>query len=259
MQPGTAKTTKFNFSTATICLAPMAEQKAIDPIKHSLGLVKNVRVESTPSKVDLTQGITNDVVDTTVNGMAITAAGEVYEYTAKNFAYGLSQDPTGLVTMSPPVGITGPVASAATTVTTATAIGGLAVGDWIYIQENLDDQIHVAKVSGVAGDAITFAGYPVPTGLSFTAGARVGKLNKINADPNKANNNFAVRILGVSVDGKTPIVMHFPKVRVTRGFTMAFSSDNYSNMPFEFTPMVPVPTDAGYDPDFRDKMSIFTV
>lgn len=258
MTPGTAKTTKFHFSTATLCIAPMAQQKAINPLVHSVGLVKNVRTESTPSKVDLTQGVMNDVVASVVNGMAITGSGEVYEYTAQNFAYGLSQDPTGLVTMAPPVGITAGVAAAATTVTTASAIAGAAVGDWIYIQEALDDQIHIAKLSAVAGATLTFASYPVPAGLTFSSGARVGKLNKLDADPAKANNNFAIRIIGTAVDGSTPISLHFPKCRITKGFAMGFSSENFGNMPFEWTPMVPVPTDPGYNADFSQKMHIFT-
>ncbi|MFC7661828.1 hypothetical protein ACFQWF_01770 [Methylorubrum suomiense] len=203
MTPGTAKTTKFQFSTATLCIAPMIEQKAINPLKHSVGLVKNVRTEGTPTKVDLTQGVTNDIVMTVTNGFSITGAGEVYEYTASNLAYGLSQDPTGLVTMAAPVPVGGPVAAAATSVTAT--IADAAVGDWIYIQENKDDQVHIARLSQVAGSTLTFAGYPVPTGLTFSANARVGKLNKIDADPSRANNNFAIRIIGLAVDGNTPI------------------------------------------------------
>lgn len=258
MTPGTAKTGRFHFSTASLLIAPMSEQKAMNPLKHSVGLVKNVKVDATSSKVDLTQGIMNDVVASVTNGMPITGSGEVYEYTAANFAYGLSQDPTGLVDMAPPVGITGPVAAAATTVTTATAITGAAVGSWIYIQENLDDQIHIAKLSAVSGAQLTFAGYPTAAGLTFTANARVGLLNKIDADPAKANNNFAVRIVGIAVDGSTPITLHFPKCRITRGFSMGFSSDNFANMPFEWTPMTPVPTDPGYETDFKTRMSIFS-
>lgn len=259
MTPGTAQTGRFQFSTATLCLAPMAQQKAINPQTHSVGLIKNVKVDATPSKVDLTQGPMNDVVATVVNGMPITVSGEVYEYTAKNLAYGLSLDPAGIVDMAAPQAITGAVAAGATTFTTAAA-NAFAVGDWGYIQEGQDDQVHVFKVSAVAGSAITFAGYPVPTGLSFSAGAgaRVGEFNKIDADPSKANNNFAARIIGVSVDSNVPVTLHFPKVRITRGFSMGFSADNFGNMPFELTPMVPLPTDAGYDPDFKTRMSAFS-
>lgn len=261
MTPGTAKTGQFHFSTASLCIAPMAQQKAINPLIHSVGLIKNVKVDATPGKLDLTQGITNDVVATVSNSLPIVGSGEVYEYTAKNFAYGLSQDPTGITTMAKPVPVGAPVAAAATTVTVAagdfTAMAP-AVGDWIYIQEALDDQIHIAKLSAAAGNTLTFVGYPVPTGLSFSGAARVGKLNKIDADPSKSNNNFACRIIGVALDGSTPISLHFPKCRITKGFSLGFSSDNFSNMPFEWTPMVPTPGDDGYDPDFRHRMSIFT-
>jgi len=256
MTPGTAKTGRFHFSTATLCIAPMDQQKAIHPLTHAVGLVKNVRIEATTSKVDLTQGPLNDVVASVTNGMPITGSTEVYEYTAKNFAYGLSQDPTGIVDMAAPVNVTASVAAGATSV--SATIAGAAVGDWIYIQENLDDQIHIAKLSAVASGTLTFAGYPVPTGLTFSGGARVGKFNKIDADPSKANNNFAVRVTGIAIDGSTPVSLHFPKCRITRGFSMGFNSDNFSNMPFEFTPMVPVPSDPGYTADFAQKMSIFS-
>lgn len=257
MTPGTAKTGRFHFSTASLLIAPMAQQAAMNPLVHSVGLVKNVKVDATPSKVDLTQGVMNDIVATVTNGMPITGSGEVYEYTAKNFAYGLSQDPSAIVDMAAPVGITAAVAAGATSFTAA-AGHSFVVGDWGYIQEAQDDQIHIFKVSGVATNVVTFAAYPVPTGLSFTANARVGEFNKIDADPSKANNNFAVRVVGVSIDGNTPITLHFPKCRITRGFSMGFSSDNFANMPFEWTPMTPVPTDPGYNSDFAQRMSIFS-
>ncbi|GBU16872.1 MULTISPECIES: hypothetical protein [Methylobacterium] len=256
MVPGTALTGRFHFSTASLLIAPMAQQKAMNPLTHSVGLVKNVRVEATPSKVDLTQGIMNDVVASVNNGMPITGSGEVYEYTSRNLAYGLSQDPTGLVDMAPPQAITAAVAAGATSFTTAAA-NTFAVGDWGYIQEALDDQIHIFKVSAISTNTVTFTGYPVPTGLSFTTNARVGEFNKIDADPAKANNYFAVRVVGIAVDLSTPVVLHFPKCRITKGFAMGFSSDNFSNLPFEWTPLVPVATDPGYDADFRQRMQIF--
>lgn len=258
MNPGTAKTGRFQFSTATLCIAEMKDQLAINPLIHSLGLVKNVKVDATTSKVDLTQGIQNDVIASVVNGNPITGSGEVYEYTAKNFAYGLSQDPTGIVDMALPVGVAAPVAAKATEVTLADTIDGAAVGSWIYIQENLDDQIHIAKLSAVADKSLTFAAFPLPDGLAFSANARVGLLNKIDTDASKSNNNFAVRIIGIALDGSTPITLHFPKCRITKGFSMAFSSDNFSNMPFEWTPLVPLPTDEGYSSDFATKMSILS-
>lgn len=258
MNPGTAKSGRFHFSTATLCIAPMTEQAEINPLLHSVGLVKNCKVDVTTSKVDLTQGIQNDIVASVVNGMPMTGSAEVYEYTAKNFAYGLSQDPAGLVDMAKPVGVTAPVAAAATEVTSASPIAGAAAGSWIYIQENEDDQIHIAKLSAVAGATLTFTGYPVPEGMSFSANARVGLLNKIDSDPGKANNNFAVRVIGIALDGNTPVTLHFPKCRITKGFSMGFSSDNFSNMPFEWTPLVPTPNDEGYMSDFNQKLSIFS-
>jgi hypothetical protein len=257
MQPGTALTSRFMFGTASILVGPPLAQKALTPASHSLGLVKNVKVDAAPTKVDLTQGISNDVVATVTNGFPITISGEIYEYTAKNLAYGLGLDGGGLVTQADGVAIGAPVASAATSVTVASA-GAFQVGDWIYLQENQDDQIHVAQLSAVAGTSLTFAGYPVPTGMSFSTNGRVGELTKTDADPVKANTNVSVRILGLSQKDKSPIILHFPKCRITKGFSMAFSSDNFGNMPFEFTPMTPLPDDPGYDANFRQRMSVLS-
>lgn len=261
-QPGNARTSRFQFSTATICVGPQADQKILTPVRHGIGLTKNVKVDANATKIDLTQGITNDIVASVTNNLPIMASAEVYEYTARNLAYGIGLEGDGLTTMGVPVPVTAAVASGATSVSIAGADAttlGVAVGDWIFIQEALDDQVHVAKLSGVASGTLTFTGYPVPTTTSFSTGARVGKMNKIDADPNKANVNQAVRIIGVSLKDKSPLVLHFPKCRITRGFSMAFSSENFGNMPFEFTPLTPISDDPGYDPEFSKRMSVFVL
>jgi hypothetical protein len=261
-QPGNARTSRFQFTTATICVGPQDQQKLLTPSKHSVGLTKNVKVDANATKIDLTQGITNDIVASVTNNLPITASAEVYEYTARNLAYGIGLEGDGLVTMSAPGILTAAVASGGTSASIAAADAtalGLNVGDWGFIQEALDDQVHVFKVSGVSSGTITFTGYPLPTGVSFSTNARLGKFNKIDADPVKANVNQCVRIIGVSLKDKTPIVLHFPKCRITRGFSMAFSSENFGNMPFEFTPLTPLPDDPGYDPELSKRMSVFTL
>lgn len=259
-QPGNARTSQFQFTTATICVGPQIDQKILSPSSHSIGLTKNVKVDANSTKIDLTQGITNDIVASVTNNMPITASAEVYEYTARNLTYGIGLEGSGIVTAGAPVPLTASVASGGTSATVSSADAttlALTVGDWCFLQEALDDQVHVFKVSAVASGTVTFTGYPVPTGVSFSANARLGKFNKIDADPVKANVNQSVRIIGISLRDKTPIVLHFPKCRITRGFSMAFSSENFGNMPFEFTPLTPLPDDPGYDPEFSKRMSVF--
>jgi hypothetical protein len=160
--PGSALSNQFHFSTATLCVAPMADQLIINPANHSLGLVKGLQVSAETSKIDLTQGITNEIVSTVVNSVNITGSCEVYEYTAKNLAYGLGLDGSGLTVKPAADALAGAVAAAATTVTVAadkTAV--YPVGTWIFLQEGSGEAIHIARISAVAFASvttITFAG-----------------------------------------------------------------------------------------------------
>jgi hypothetical protein len=238
----------------------MASQLAINPAVHSLGLVKGLQVNAETSKIDLTQGITNEIVSTVVNAVNITGSCEVYEYTAKNLAYGLGLDGSGFQVIKDVFPLQSAVAAAATTCTVASdQTAKFPVGSWIFLQEGAGDQIHIARVASVSfstNTTITFTGYPVPASMNFTTGGRVGVLNKIDADPTQSNNYFAVRVIGTAVNDKRPMILHFPKVRITRGFAMAFTSDNFSNLPFEFSPMAPTPADEGYSALFPQRMAV---
>ncbi len=261
MQPGIAQTGQFQFSTATVCLAPMAQQKAINPAVHSIGLTKNVKVDASPNKVDLTQGISNDVVATVINNINLVASCEVYEFTPKNLAYGLSLDGSSLVTPAAPTPLKAAVAAAATTFTLdGDQTAAFPAGSWGYLQEDNGDYVHVFRVASSAvatgTTTVTFTGYPVPAGMAFSTAGRAGSYAKIDADPDQMNSYYAMRVIGTSIVDKRPITLHFPKVRITKGFSMAFSADNFGNLPFEFTPMAPIPNDVGYDPAFRNRMSV---
>lgn len=262
---GLAKTDRFQFSTASILVGPQADQLKLNSVDHSIGLVKNVIVDANPTSIELTQGLQNDVVFSANNSMQLKISAEVYEYTARNLAYGLSLDATSpsLFTTSPvPVALTAPVAAAATTLTVSSDVSAqFPAGSWAFLQEGTDDVVHLFKVTSSAFAStittITFTGYPVPTGMTFTTAAgRIGKVNKIDADPNASNASVAVRIIGNLVTDKRPIMLHFPKVKILKGFSMRFTSDGFGNLPFEFTPYTPVPTDPGYTADFKQRMSI---
>lgn len=262
---GLAKTDRFQFSTATICVGPQADQLKLNAADHSIGLVKNVIIDANPTSIELTQGLQNDVVFSANNSMQLKCSAEVYEFTAKNLAYGLSLDATGVNSFKAApaaVPLTAPVAAAATSVTVDTDVTtDFPAGSWGFLQEGTDDQVHLFKVISAvfssSSTVITFTGYPVPTGMSFTTAAgRIGKVNKIDADPNASNASVAVRIIGTLISDKRPIMLHFPKVKILKGFSMRFTSDGFGNLPFEFTPYTPVATDPGYSLDFKQRMSI---
>lgn len=264
MTPGSALTGQFAFSTATVCIAPQASIKAINPIIHSVGLVKNVKVDASPSNVDLTQGIRQDVVASVTNKMAVTVGFEVYEYTAKNLSYGLGLDGSGLVVAADPVPLAAAAGAAASSVVaTGDVSAAFTVGKWAYIQESLDDQVYIFKVGSSTFSTNTTiamaAGYAIPASLNFTTAARVGLITKIDANPAAAQGKyFAVQIIGTSIRDQRPMVITFPKSRISKGFGIAFSDSAFGNLPFEITPMVPLPSDPGYDADFRQLMSIMT-
>lgn len=263
--PGSAKTSQFFFSTATVLVGAATEQLTLNTSANSIGLVKNVAVEADPQTVDLTQGIMNDVVTQVVNQMNIKVSMEVYEYTSKNLAYGLSLDGTGsnYPAISGSNALAAVVNPAATTLTVATDVTTTyTAGSWFFIQEGNDDVVHLAKVVSATysspNTTITFTGFPVPTGMTFTTAGRIAKVNKIDFDPNAALTALCVRVIGTLQSDKRPIGIHFPKVRITKGFSMKFASDNFGNLPFEFTPYAPVSTDSGYNANFNQRMHVFT-
>lgn len=262
---GTAKTDRFHFSTASVLVGKQSEFKSLNEAAHSIGLVKNVSVPADPTIVDLTQGITNDVVDQQVTGVNVRASMEVYEYTAKNLAYGLALDGTQTkfdsVTFT-----TQPLQAAVNAGATTFVMVGDHTTDFVpgaygFLQEGSDSYVHIFKVTSSAFAAgnttVTITGYPVPTGMTFsTANGRAGVSNKIDYDPNAISSYLSCRIIGTMKADKRPVVLHFPKIRILKGFNMRFAADNFGNMPFEFTPYTPIPTDAGYSADFPHRMSV---
>jgi hypothetical protein len=261
---GSAKSTEFLLSSATVMIGPQNQLKSLNPAVHSIGLVKNMTITTETTKTELTQGVSNDVVSSIVTGNTVTVAGEVYEYTGKNIAYGLGLDATsGYEPKAAPTPLAANVAAGALTFkVTGDVTSTYVAGSFGYLQEGQDDQVHIFKISNAAFAAgettVTIAaGYGVPTGVTFSSAAgRAALVHKIDADPSQANKSFAMKMTGVLPEGNTPVTVLFPKVKITKGFSLAFSTENFGNLPFEFSPYTPVPTDVGYDADFRQKMTV---
>lgn len=262
---GAAKTNKFFFSTADLMVGPMSAVKTLNPTDHGIGLVKNIAVMADQKVVDLTTGIMNDVVDQQVNGVDIKASAEVYEYTSSNLLYGLGLDGTPANSVDDDV-MTPLQAAVAGAATTCVVVGDVTTrftaGSWGFIQEGTDTYVHVFKVISSAFAAgnttITFTGYAVPATMSFsTAAGRIGLVKKIDFNPNAASNYYAVKVAGTAKNSKKPVSIIFPKVRITKGYSLKFAADGFGNMPFEWTPLTPIPTDAGYSSDYTQRMTTF--
>ena len=255
--PGNAKTTQFLLSTATVMIGPQADLMNLNPAAHGIGLVKNFQMSMDPQYTELTQGITNAVVMSVRTSEPLQCSMEVYEYTLRNMAYASGLDASGVAYNS----LTGLALSTAQITAAATAIvvaGDVTttytVGSYFFIQADADvnsDVVHLAKVSAVAfsspNTTITFAGYAIPTGVTFPVGSRVGKVVKVPvAQGVLFQPELAAKVVGVLPKNNEPFTILMPKIKITRGLNVSFDSGSFTNLPFEFTPYSVASTDPSY-------------
>lgn len=92
----------------------------------------------------------------------------------------------------------------------------------------------------------------IPEGFSFKAGDRVHKANLIPVGSAEAQPTLAAKVVGILPEENRPITIIFPKIRITNGFNLGFQTDQYGNMPFEFTPFEQTPKDPLYN-EYGDK------
>jgi hypothetical protein len=250
---GEAQTSEFLLSTATCMVGPSSKVMELSPALHSIGLVKNVQVTTTPKFVELAQGVNAQVVFSVNTEMQSKITTEVFEFTAKNLAYGAGQDPT--------TGLFDPVVASTTLATAITTGGasvvlttggvaavGIVVGDYVIIAKVGSDLLHVGKVSVIATDTLTLAtGYVMPSSAVFpTATTVVYKVRNIQVGANPSTSTFGVKLVGLMPGTGAPVTLVFPKVRIVKGMDLAFQTNDFANMPFEFTPYALLPTDNYY-------------
>jgi hypothetical protein len=253
---GSAKTKNFLLSTATVMVGPAADLHKLNRDEHSLGLVKNFNMTADPTYVELTQGLKNSVVMSVKNGDGLKCAMEIYEYTVRNLGYAAGLDASGVAfDQSNEIWLaTAAYASAGKTIEVGTDITGegkLAAGDYVFLQNGLDDKVHIAKVAtavfATAKTTITFAaGYEPATTMTFPIGTRIGKVKRIDVGAVDVQPEFAAKIVGLLPKDNAPFTILLPKIKITKGLGVAFQTDNFGNLPFEFTPYSGVETDPLY-------------
>ncbi|MBC2806549.1 hypothetical protein C3Y94_025705 [Rhizobium ruizarguesonis] len=260
---GNAKTKSFLLSTATVMIGAPADLHKLNSTEHSIGLVKNFQLTADPTFVELTQGVKNSVVMSVKNGDGLKCSMEVYEYTLRNMAYAAGLDASGVAFDS----ITDlwlasvAYASAGKTIGVATDITTkLSAGDYVFFQNGTDDKVHIAKVAAVAFAAgattITIAaGYEPSAAVAFPIGSRIGKVKRIDVGGNDVQPEFAAKIVGLLPADNAPFTIHLPKIKVTKGLGVAFQTDNFGNMPFEFTPYSGVESDPFF-PEYGNAAAI---
>ncbi len=227
---GEAKTNAFMLGSATVMIGPQADLFTLAPSTHAIGLVKNFTISSEPQYTDLTQGVKNTIVYSVMTSNRVRAQMEVFEYTSKNIAYALGLNGPPLTPISASTTLSAAVTAAATTITVTSATG-LTAGNWISIQEGTDDKIFFRRIVSVATNTLTLnAALPV----ALTSGSVVQRVNKVDVGSTEDQPFLSAKIVGSLADG-TEVGLLIPKIRITAGFTMGFVTDNFGNLPFEFT------------------------
>lgn len=250
---GEAKTSAFMLGSATVMIGAVGDLYDLNPDDNSVGLVKNFRVTSEPSYTDLTQGVKNQTVYSVMTGNVTRASMETYEYTAKNISYSLGLEGTGLATQTVEQDLTAPTSVDDVSVSVADE-SGFSVGDHVMIQGSFDDQIFVRKLTAVAAETLTFAeGLPV----ALPAGAKVMLSNVLSIGSKEDQPYLSAKIVGTLADG-TGVVLLCPKIRITNGFSLGFTSENFDNLPYEFSFYDVVASDPFFT-DFRgEQAKLFT-
>lgn len=249
---GEAKTSEFLLTTATLMLGPSADVFSLTPDEHSLGLVKNVQVTAETAFVELTQGIQAQIVASVNTGNTTRISAEVYEYTARNLAYGAYLDGSEAQydQINTQYALGAPVAAGGDEITLAAGSGtDIGAADWLVIQDtNSPDRLHVGKVESVAADVVTLAaGYEMPAGMAFAVATTVVyRVQSLNFGSVAKQPTYGCKLVGLLPETGQPVTLIFPKVKVTRGLQLAFQTENFSNMPFEFAPYALTPTDPFY-------------
>lgn len=250
---GEAKTSAFMLGTATVMIGAQADLFDLNAADHSIGLVKNFRVTAEPSYTDLTQGVRNQVVYSVMTQNIVRASMEAYEYTAKNIAYALGLEGSGFAAQTVNTTLTAGALLGDTQVTVDDETG-FSVGDWVLIQDGSEDQVYSRKLTAVALNTLTFAeGLP----KAVASGATVRKASVIDVGSKTEQPFLSAKIVGTLADG-TEVALLCPKIRITNGFSVGFTTENFDNLPYEFTFYDLVATDPNYAHFPRSQAKLLT-
>lgn len=227
---GEAKTNSFMLGSATVMIGPQSDLFNLAPSTHGIGLVKNFTISTEPQYTELTQGVKNQIVYSVMTSNRAMAQMEVYEYTSRNVAYALGLNGSTLVAQTVATTTSAAVTANATTITVTSATG-LVVNDWIMIQEGSDDKAFFRRISAISTNTLTLnAALPV----ALLTGCSVVKQNAIDVGSQTDQPFLSAKIVGNIADG-TEVGLLIPKIRITKGFNLGFVTDNFGNMPFEFS------------------------
>lgn len=246
------KNPKFVIGNATVMLAPFGEDVfALTPDEHSVGMVKAVTVTQEADQITLRNGVLQNQVDAVKSNVNMTTTFEGYEFSAENLMTALGlQGATvkrlrGTLTLAAEATDTSlsidsfPIPG--DTASGIDAVGDIPDGAVLLLQKaDQPDHVYPVKTTGATTGSGPYVATvaALPTGVEFEVGDTVWVMNEIDAGSIDQDEYFAVKIVGTLSANDEPIVVIMPKVRITRGFNLSFSETDYSNLPFELSPML---------------------
>ena len=251
---GLAKTNAFMLGAASVLIGPQASLFDLVPADHGLGLVKNFKISAEPAYTELTQGVKNSIVFSVLTKNTVRASMEVYEYTMKNLSYGLGLDGSGVVALTDSATTVATEVDPLDTVVPVVSATGIVADDYISINYGLDDRILIRKVVSVATNNITVT---PAINVTVPVGSAVKQVTKVGVGSKVEQPFLSAMILGSLASGEQ-VAMAIPKLRVSKGFDMDFRTDNYGNLPFEFTIYDLVSTDPFYAQFNGDQAQVFS-
>jgi hypothetical protein len=244
------KNPKFVIGNATVMLAPYSEDVfTLNPDDHSVGMVKSVTLEQQSDQIMLKNGIKQLTVDTQKSNVNFTSSFEGYEFDAQNLTYALGISGSivkrlrGALTIAADADDTTmtvesyPVVGDAESVIDAT--GDIPDGATILLQnpDQLDEVYPLTVTAATTGTGpwvVTTEAIPVAAAVGWI----VWVVNEIEVGSFEEDDFFCAKIVGTLSANGEPIMVVIPKLKVTRGFNLSFSETDYSNLPFELSPIV---------------------
>jgi hypothetical protein len=178
---------------------------------------------------------------------------EVFEYTARNLAYGagLEGHNAAFNPITDSFAISTALTDASTTVVLAGTgnLTGWNVGDWLVLQDGRGPVIHIADVTVVNTTTRTLTINPnkkLPTGITWpVATTRVFRVQSLPLGT-QPTMMFGAKLVGKLPENDEPVVLIFPKVRVVQGFNINFQTDNFASMQFQLKPFALTAADPFY-------------
>lgn len=257
---GEARTQSFLLGSGTVMIGAVADLYNLTPTKHSIGLVKNFQVTAEPNYIDLTQGVKATIIFQVKTANPVKAQCEVYEYTAQNMAYALGLEGLNILSPVATYVLAAPIVGSTTTpVATLSLDGGstpppiFPAGSWFCIQDPVFlDHVQYVQSSADSTNTSDVATVTLNTettfklGNSFPAGSIITPVNAFAVGSKKEEPYHSVMVTSTLPQNNVPVSILFPKVRITRGFSLTFGETNFGNMPFQFTPFELLPTDLFY-------------